>query len=81
MHQPWKQEHTNDISDLFKSGRVTAGSIRVHLQKSLDTAHDLESLAAERGVRIIEPFAEDNVRTDDGVFRSSRTRASRSRCW
>ncbi len=55
MHQPWK--HTSSISDMFKSGRVTDGSVREALRKSLDMAYDLEQLASSKGIRVREPFA------------------------
>jgi beta-lactamase superfamily II metal-dependent hydrolase len=67
MHRPWKTEHTNNIADLFKSGRVTDKSVRERLQRSLDTAVDLESAAKARDIPITEPFA--GVQTADGCLR------------
>lgn len=67
MHQPWKHEHTNNISDMFKSGRVTDQSVRAHLRKSLDAAADLEALAKKKGINIIEPF--NGIGTPDGTFK------------
>ena len=66
MHQPWKHEHTNNISDLFKSGRVTDASVRARLRKSLDAAAELEAIARSKGVTIREPFS--GMGTDDGVL-------------
>ena len=67
MHQPWKHEHTNNIADMFKSGRVTDQSVRAHLRKSLDAAADLEALAKKKGIKIVEPFS--GVHTPDGTFK------------
>ncbi len=67
MHLPWSHEHTNSISDVFKSGRVTDNSVRERLKKSLDTASDLEALARSKSIPIVEPFA--GLGTKDGVFR------------
>lgn len=54
MHLPWK--HTQDTSHLFEDDRVTDESVKRALRKSLETARDLEKLAKEKGIRIVEPF-------------------------
>ncbi len=56
MHKPWNETHTNNISRLFTEGRVTDKSVRESLRKSLDTARELEKIANQRGIPIIEPF-------------------------
>lgn len=65
MHLPWK--HTKDIAEMFAHGRVTDQSVKAALQKSLDEAHDLEAIAKQRGIPIIEPFAGTSF-DDKSVF-------------
>ena len=55
MHQPWN--HTTDIAEMFKSGRVTDKSVRESLRKSLESARNLETIANRKGIPIIEPFS------------------------
>lgn len=50
MHRPW--EHACEIRNIFKSGK----RLEEKLEKALEAAADLESLAEQKGVRIIEPF-------------------------
>ena len=57
MHRPWDQTHTNNISGWFVDGRVTDRSVREALRKSLDTARELERIAENNGIPIVEPFA------------------------
>lgn len=54
MHKPW--DHAEDIKSLFKDGRITASGLEDRLEKSLQYASDLESLAKRKGVNIVEPF-------------------------
>lgn len=54
MHQPW--DHTDDIARMFKDGRVTDNSVREALQKSLESARELERFALSKGIPIKEPF-------------------------
>ena len=56
MHKPWDESHTNNISRWFTDGRVTDNSIREALRESLDTARELEKIAIQKGIPIIEPF-------------------------
>ncbi len=56
MHRPWDETHTNNISGWFVDGRVTDRSVREALRKSLDTARELERIAENNGVPIVEPF-------------------------
>jgi|SRR6266508_1906817 len=54
MHLPWN--HAQDIAGLFKDGRVTDTSVRRDLRESLDGARDLERIAQNRRIPIVEPF-------------------------
>lgn len=54
MHLPWN--HCDDISRMFKDGRVTDASVEEALRKSLDAARDLERIATRRKIPIVEPF-------------------------
>jgi len=56
MHRPWAETHTNNISSWFTDGRVTDNSVREALKKSLDTARELETIATQKEIDIIEPF-------------------------
>lgn len=54
MHRPW--EHASEIKNLFKDGRITASGLEDRLERSLQHASDLEAIATNKGVPIIEPF-------------------------
>jgi len=54
MHKPWN--HTRDIADMFKDGRVTDQSVRDALRRSLESARSLENLANAKKIMIEEPF-------------------------
>lgn len=54
MHRPW--EHAEDIKGLFKNGRITASGLESTLEKSLQYASDLETLANKKNIPIVEPF-------------------------
>jgi len=54
MHRPWN--HTNDIKNFFKNKNITTSGLEKKLEKSLQTASDLEDLATKNDVNIIEPF-------------------------
>lgn len=54
MHKPW--EHAEDIKRLFINGRITASGLEERIEKSLQQAVDLETLALKKGVKIMEPF-------------------------
>ena len=56
MHRPWDESHTNNISKWFTGGRVTDNSVREGLRNSLDTARNLEKIASQKGIPIMEPF-------------------------
>jgi len=63
MHQPWK--HSHELSEARKSNYAWA-SLSEAVQKSLQGASDLEALANENGVAIVEPFL--GVSTPDKAF-------------
>jgi beta-lactamase superfamily II metal-dependent hydrolase len=54
MHRPW--EHTSDISDVFRDGRVTDESVAEALRHALDDARELERIANRKSIPIREPF-------------------------
>jgi len=64
MHQPWL--HSETLTEARATGfRTLAANER--FQESLRQASDLETIAREKGIAIIEPFA--GMATTDGVFR------------
>jgi beta-lactamase superfamily II metal-dependent hydrolase len=54
MHLPWN--HTREIADMFRDGRVTDMSIRESIRESLEAACALEKLARSKGIPVVEPF-------------------------
>ncbi len=54
MHKPW--DHAAEIRNLFKNGRITASGLEDKLERSLQGASDLETLATRKGIPIYEPF-------------------------
>jgi beta-lactamase superfamily II metal-dependent hydrolase len=62
MHLPW--QHAENIDNLFKDPRITANSIMSRFKKSLDNAHELASLAEQKGIPIVEPFS-DTIAVND----------------
>jgi len=54
MHKPWN--HAAEIKGLFKDGRITHSGLEAKMEKSLQNASDLETMANRKGVPIIEPF-------------------------
>jgi beta-lactamase superfamily II metal-dependent hydrolase len=54
MHLPWN--HTQDTSRLFEDDRVTDESVKRALRESLETARNLEKLAKQKDINIVEPF-------------------------
>jgi len=72
MHLPWK--HSDECRCLFKNGRITEGSLKKTLQASLQNAYDLEQIAREQGVPIIEPFSDSGrIRRDLIVLSPSKS--------
>lgn len=70
MHKPW--EHGEEIKKLFKDGRITASGLEDRLEKSLQNARDLQSIAERRGIRIFEPFQGMNLENTVHVLGPSR---------
>jgi len=68
MHLPWSAGHTNNISEMFKDGRITDNSVREYLRKSLENALELEQIAANNGIDIIEPFVGRRLDFDYGMI-------------
>jgi beta-lactamase superfamily II metal-dependent hydrolase len=64
MHQPWR--HSLQLSSARKAAFSNSG-LSEELEKSLQTASDLEEIATRRGVNIVEPF--QGVGKQDGTFR------------
>lgn len=54
LHKPW--EHADNIKNLFKDGRITASGLEEKLEKSLQHASDLETIAIKKKIPIFEPF-------------------------
>ncbi|OGY41074.1 MAG: hypothetical protein A2Y82_01550 [Candidatus Buchananbacteria bacterium RBG_13_36_9] len=54
MHLPWN--HADPIKNMFTDGRITAKGLEEKLEKSLQTVKDLETIATNKGIPIIEPF-------------------------
>lgn len=61
MHIPW--EHEAEVNSLFKAG-FTDAEVAKELQKSLENVRDLEEIAIENGVAIVEPFT--GAKSTDG---------------
>jgi beta-lactamase superfamily II metal-dependent hydrolase len=55
MHQPWK--HSASISGLLDDNRVTSNSIREKTKRNLSAAREIERIANNKGIPIVEPFA------------------------
>jgi beta-lactamase superfamily II metal-dependent hydrolase len=64
MHQPWN--HSADIRRHFHDKRITDNSLENRMRLALDAAHQVEKIALEQGIDIIEPFA--GLQSDDGVI-------------
>ncbi len=54
MHKPW--EHAQDIKNFFKNGQITASGLQEKIEKSLQYASDLDSIAQKKRIPIFEPF-------------------------
>jgi len=64
MHQPWK--HSTAIA-AARQVAFKSSSLSEALEKSLEGASELESIAVRKGIPIVEPFA--GMATPDGAFR------------
>lgn len=54
MHRPW--EHSSEIRDMFKDGRITDNSLAERIKDGLNFAYSLEKLANEKEIPIYEPY-------------------------
>lgn len=63
MHLPWN--HSADVKELLDDARVTTNSIREKAKRNLSAAREIEQLAKEKNIPIIEPFA--GVGNNSGV--------------
>jgi beta-lactamase superfamily II metal-dependent hydrolase len=54
MHLPW--EHSSEIRNLFKDGRITDDSLAEKIKASLNKAYQLYEVACDKEVSISEPF-------------------------
>ncbi|MBN2037293.1 MAG: MBL fold metallo-hydrolase [Chitinispirillaceae bacterium] len=54
MHLPWN--HTQDTSHMFEDDRVTDEGVKRALRESLDTTRNLEKIAKQKNINIMEPF-------------------------
>lgn len=66
MHLPW--EHSNDIKNKFANGKVTNKSVKEKLEKSLNSIKELEEIAIEKDIQIIEPFSGINIHNDGSLL-------------
>ena len=64
MHQPWN--HSADIRKLFHDGRLTDNSLEKHIRVGLDAAEQVEIIALQKNIPIIEPFA--GLKSADGII-------------
>ncbi len=55
MHLPWN--HSSDVKALLDDGRVTVGSLKEKAKKNLAAAREVETIARQKGWKIVEPFA------------------------
>jgi len=62
IHRPW--EHTKEILEHFKDGRITENSLKERLEKSFKFVKPLEDIAKEKNIVINEPFQGNQI----GIF-------------
>jgi len=55
MHRPW--EHSEDICHLFDDPKITPDKLAGRMERNLLAARNLEKLAQEKRIPIVEPFA------------------------
>lgn len=55
MHLPW--DHSAAVKDLLNDSRVTTDSVREKTKKNLSIAKEIATLANDKGIPIVEPFA------------------------
>jgi beta-lactamase superfamily II metal-dependent hydrolase len=56
MHLPW--DHSADIRNMFRDGRLTNDGLSAKMQKALGDASDLARIARRKNIPITEPFAD-----------------------
>ncbi|GMX57696.1 MAG: MBL fold metallo-hydrolase [Candidatus Yanofskyibacterium parasiticum] len=66
MHLPW--EHSGDIKKMFTNGKLTIRGLKERTEKSLTAIKDLETLASEKNVPIIEPFQGLSIHNDGNLL-------------
>lgn len=66
MHLPW--EHSDDIKNMFTDGRLTTKGLKEKMEKSLNSIKNLEKLAEEKNVSIIEPFEGLSIYNDGSLI-------------
>ncbi len=54
MHRPW--EHADSVRSYVRDKRITAQRFSERLQRSLESAYELEQLAIKHGIAPVEPF-------------------------
>lgn len=62
IHRPW--EHSAEIRELFKDGRITDNSLSERLKEGLNNAYKLEEIAKEKQITIKEPYQGEKI----GIF-------------
>lgn len=65
MHKPW--EHSVEIRDAFHDGRITDSSLEKRLRESFNVVHDIEQIALDKEINVIEPFS--GLSFDAGILR------------
>lgn len=67
MHRPW--EHSPDIKHMFDDGTLSNDRLSEGMKKALTDAWDLEKLAKRKGIRITEPFSDNEANGQyEGIF-------------
>lgn len=64
MHRPWS--YSEEFLDLIRDGRTTDNSLKKKLKDALTIVCELESIASDKNIDIIEPFT--GLSFDDGVI-------------
>jgi beta-lactamase superfamily II metal-dependent hydrolase len=66
MHKPW--DKADELTNFFKSGKVTIAGLRKNIIASLNNAYDLEMLAKKRGIEVSELFSDHFNNPDDEII-------------
>jgi beta-lactamase superfamily II metal-dependent hydrolase len=62
MHRPW--DHLVDVDSLLKYADTSTNTLKRHFKKSLDSAHELESIAKKKGIEVSELFSDNAAAAD-----------------